>query len=224
MLGFHQAMGEDAAPDSVASDYMTVQETLLAFTGIRYFWENSKETLKKTLFVKDGPLSIRAQYSKLVNPIRRFLKHASDQGTQVCLIGQEKSGAFWDHFELIGDYAPSGSFFVPDHKYIRTEIQHRSDDGAVYGKDTNYGAKVFVKLDDRHKFVLSIPNGNHQDPQNPNLYGHASILSTLGQILSARYESALLPVQMAHSVASLSTYPSAKVLSMFAEATKKAQT
>lgn len=221
MLGFHQAMGEDSAPDNVASDYMSVQETLLVFTGIRYFWENSIETLKTALFVKDGPLSIRAQYSKLVNPIRRFFRSAQQKGVEICLIGQEKSGAFWEHLELIGDYAPANSFFVPDHKYIRTEIQHRTDDGAVYGKDTNYGAKVFVKLDDRHKFVLGIPNGNQSDPQDSHLFGSGRIFSTLGDILSARHESALLPVQMAHSIASLSTYPSAKVLALFAEATKK---
>jgi hypothetical protein len=45
MLGFHQAMGEGSAPHSVASDYMSVQETLLVFTGTRYFWENSIDTL-----------------------------------------------------------------------------------------------------------------------------------------------------------------------------------
>lgn len=221
MLGFHQSMGEEAAPDSLATDYMAVQETLLVFTGIRYFWDNSKETLATALFIKDGPLSIRAQYSKLVNPIRRFLKFAQNCGVDICLIGQEKSGAFWEHLELIGDYAPSSSFFVPDHKYIRSEIQHRPEDGAIYGKDTNYGAKVFVKLDDRHKFILNIPNGNISDPQDPNLIGANGIFSTLGQLLSARYENALLPVQMAHSVASLSTYPSAKVLSIFADAMKK---
>jgi hypothetical protein len=104
MLGFHQAMGEGSAPHSVASDYMSVQETLLVFTGTRYFWENSIDTLKTALFIKDNPLSIRAQYSKLVNPIRRFLRFAQQQGVEVCLIGQEKSGAFWDHLELIGDY------------------------------------------------------------------------------------------------------------------------
>ena len=32
--------------------------------------------------------------------------------------------------------------------------------------------------------------------------------------------SGLLPVELAHSVASLSTYPCAKVLSMFADAAK----
>ena len=170
-----------------------------------------------------APLSIRAQYSKLVNPIRRFLGTAQGQGIEICVIGQEKSGAFWDHLQLIGDDAPTGSFFIPDHTYIREQVQHRPVAGAAYGKDTNYGAKVFVKLDDRYKFVLNIPNGDLANPQNPNVLGASKIFATLPTILSARYEDGLLPVELAHSVASLSTYPSAKVLAMFAEATKPSQ-
>jgi hypothetical protein len=220
MLGFHQVMAEDSAPDSIATDYMGIHETLLLFTGIRHYWESQREVLRNALFVKDGPLSIRAQYSKLVNPIRRFLSMVRGQGIEICVIGQEKSGAFWDHLQLIGDDAPTGSFFIPDHTYIREQIQHRPVAGAAYGKDTNYGAKVFVKLDDRYKFVLNIPNGDLANPQNPNVLGASKIFGTLPTILSARYEDGLLPVELAHSVASLSTYPSAKVLAMFAEATK----
>jgi hypothetical protein len=220
MLGFHQIMADDAAPDSVASDYMGVHETLLLFTGIRYFWEQNRSILSQCLFMKDGPLSIRAQYSKLVNPIRNFLNTAKNAGVEVCILGQEKSGTFWDHWQLVGDDAPAGTYFIPTHEYIREEVQHRSVDGAKYGKDTNYGAKVFVKLDERHKFVLNIPNGDRNDPQNPSLIGAQRIFSTLPKILSSRFEDALMPIEMAHSVASLSTYPSARVLAMFAEASK----
>ncbi|MGI9102519.1 MAG: hypothetical protein ACR2IF_08750 [Terriglobales bacterium] len=220
MLGFHQVMTDDAAPDAIATDYMGIHETLLLFTGVRYFWEKNKSTLDKCLFVKDGPLSIRAQYSKLVNPIRRLLSRARAEGTAICIMGQEKSGAFWDHLQLIGDDMPAGTFFIPDHDYIREEIQHRPNTGAKYGKDTNYGAKVFVKLNDRYRFVLNVPNGSSTDAQDPTLIGSERIFGTLETILSARFESALLPVEMAHSVASLSTYPSARVLAMFAEAAK----
>ncbi len=220
MLGFHQIIPEESAPNSVASDYMEVHVTLLLFTGVRYFWENKREMLPSCLFVKDGPLSIRAQYSKLVNPIRRFLNHARDNKIEVCLVGQEKSGAFWDHLQAIGDDAPDCSFFVPDDAYIREEVQHRPNHGGIYGKDTNYGAKVFLKLDSRHKFIISIPNGDAANPQSRNLIGAERIFATIPHILSAQYEDALLPVQMAHAVASLSTYPSARVLYMFAEAVK----
>lgn len=221
MLGFHQVMAEEAAPDSVASDYMAIHETLLLFTGIRYFWETKRNLLGRCLFVKDGPLSIRAQYSKLVNPIRRFLLAAKSSNVDVCVLGQEKSGAFWDHLQLIGDDMPNETLFIPDHNYIREQIQHKPITGAIYGKDTNYGAKVFVKVNERHRFVLNVPNGNASNPQDSDLIGGSQICATLGTILSARYEDGLLPVELAHSVASLSTYPSAKVLAMFAEATKR---
>ena len=80
MLGFHQEMAPDSAPETVATAYMSIHETLLLFTGVRYFWERKKDILSNCLFVKDGPLSIRAQYSKLVNPIRRFLGFSKQSG------------------------------------------------------------------------------------------------------------------------------------------------
>ena len=221
MLGFHLEMAEEAAPDSVASAYMLIHETLLLFTGVRYFWEHKPEVLTDCLFLKDGPLAIRAQYSKLVAPIRRFLQTARASGLQVCMVGQEKSGAFVDHLALIGPAAPEGELFVPGHNYVREEIQHRPVAGAPYGKDTNYGAKVFVKLDERHRMVLNIPTGNYvRDPDVLDLIGASRIFATLPTLLSSQYEGGLFPVELAHNVASLSTYPSAKVLAMFAEASK----
>ena len=73
MLGFHQEMTEDFASENVPSSYRAIHETLLVFTGIKYFWEKDRKTIPECLFVKDGPLSLRAQYSKLVIPIRKFL-------------------------------------------------------------------------------------------------------------------------------------------------------
>ena len=155
MLGFHQNMAQDYAPDSIASDYMAVHETLLLFTGVRHYWENNPKVLDRTLFLKDGPLSIRGQYSKLVNPIRRFLAQARESGSPVHMVGQEKTGAFADHLALIRDAVPVGNMFIPGHKYIRENIQHRSPAGAPYGSYTNYGAKVFVKLEQNHSMSTS---------------------------------------------------------------------
>ena len=134
MLSFHLDMGADSAPNTIASTYMSVHETLLLFTGIRHFWEHNREMFRQSLFVKDGPLSIRAQYSKLVNPIRRFLAHARNLRYPIYIIGQEKTGAFYDHLQLIGAAAPNGSFFIPGDKYVKEQIQHRPDRGAAYGK------------------------------------------------------------------------------------------
>jgi len=219
MLGFHQEMAPDSAPDTVATAYMSIHEVLLLFTGIRYYWEKNKEILSRCLFVKDGPLAIRAQYSKLVNPIRRFLVHARDQGYLIHIFGQEKTGRFCEHLELIGRNAPVGYIFIPSNQYIKEEIQHRPNTGAPYGKDTNYGAKVFVKLNNYHQMVLNIPTGGFvEDPALSDLIGVENIFATLTTILSNRYEGALLPIELANGIASLSTYPSAQILKIFAEA------
>lgn len=219
MLGFHQEMAPDSAPETVATAYMSIHETLLLFTGVRYFWERKKEVLSNCLFVKDGPLSIRAQYSKLVNPIRRFLAFSRRQGYPVHLIGQEKTGAFADHLQLIGNNAPLQSLFIPGNQYIKEQIQHRPNRGAPYGKDTNYGAKVFVRISHYHQMVLNIPTGEYvEDPTLSNLIGAERIFATLPTVLSSRFEGALLPIELAHGVASLSTYPSAQILKIFAEA------
>ncbi|MBC8456400.1 MAG: hypothetical protein H8D67_00195, partial [Deltaproteobacteria bacterium] len=87
------------------------------------------------------------------------------------------------------------------------------------GKDTNYGAKVFVRLSHYHQMVLNIPTGEYvKNPTVSNLIGAERVFATLPTILSSQFEGALLPIELAHGVASLSTYPSAKILKIFAEA------
>lgn len=223
MLGFHLDMVEDAAADIVATSYMSVHETLLLFTAVRHFWETNREVLKRCLFLKDGPLQIRAQYSKLVQPIRDFLMHANALGFPICIVGQEKTGLFFDHLDLIKREAPTNSIFVPDHEYICEQIQHRPAEGAPYGKDTNYGAKLFLTMDNRYFLVLTIPATRSMgdfiaSPDLSQLLGLERVVATLPGLVSSRHENALVPIELAHSIASLSTYPSAQVLKLFASA------
>lgn len=217
MLGFHLEMSEDATPQSVASAYMLIHETLLLFTGIRYFWEQKKfDLLSQCLFIKDGPLTLRSQYSKLVPQIRDFFEHAKQRNIIIHLIGQEKSGAFVEHLEIISKHAPEQSYFIPNNTYIRKEVQHHPDRGEPYGSRTNYGNKIFVKTDKYHYMVLSIPTGNYKETNSINdLIGGKRILSTLNKLKSYRHEGALMPIQLANGIASLSTYPSAKIFKIF---------
>jgi len=220
MFGLHLNMDEDFAPNQVALDYMTVAETLMIFTPIRYFWENNKQVLKNCLLVKDGPLSLRATLAKLAAPIRRFFKYAKNNGIEVAMIGQEKTGIFFEHLQLISKNAPNASIFIPNNDYIRGEIQH-SNSPSVYGIDTNYGAKVFFKYNDYHNMVINVPTGKRgeyvENPSITNLIAIDKIIATLPKILSSRYEGALLPIVLANGIASLSTYPSAKALELFSE-------
>jgi len=175
------------------------------------------------LFVKDGPLSLRATLAKLSAPIRRFFEFAKSKGIEVAMIGQEKTGQFYDHLQLISNTAPVGCYFIPDNKYIQEQIKHINT-MAVYGADTNYGAKIFVKISDHHKMVINIPTGQKgeyvETPSQQHLINFKNIVATLPKILSNMFEGALLPIELAHKIASLSTYPSAKTLELFADANK----
>ena len=228
LLGFHLDMDEDSAPDSVASSYMLVMEHLMLFTAIRLAWAHTDTSLvSESLFIKDGPLSLRSQYSKLVPNIREFLEFAKSQGRPVHIIGQEKSGAFADHLTAIAPFAPPrerdepGAFAVLDHNYVRREVYRSPDLANPYGKRTNWGEKVFVKLDPGMCMVLNVPTGLYLDavdrPVQSDLIGWHRILATLPSLVSHKFEGALFPIELANGVASMSSYPSESVLRKFLE-------
>jgi hypothetical protein len=228
MPGFHQGMGEDAAPITVASDYMLVMEHLMLFTPIRLAWDSPDPRLvADTLFLKDGPLTLRAQYSKLVKPIRAFLQHAKTVGRPVHIVGQEKTGTFVDHLAEIARFAPPQERGQPSaaavltHDFVRREVQRMPERAYPYGLKTNWGEKIYLKLDPATFMVLSIPTGDYSErgefPARSDLMGLDRILATLPSLISRRFEGGLYPIELANGIASLSSYPSAKILQRFLE-------
>ena len=217
MLGFHLDMLENSAPSSVASSYMLIHEFLLLVTGIRHFFDAGKfELLSRCLFIKDGPLTFRGQYVKLTEAIREFFEYAKNKGVSVYMVGQEKTGAFVEHLSIIKDKMPNDSFFILSNRYIREEIQRRE---AIndYGFRTNYGNKVLVKNDDHHSMVISVPTGEYCDSTSiVDFIGLERIICTLKSLRSYRYEGAIVPIELVNGITSLSTYPSARILKMFA--------
>jgi len=229
MLGFHLDMDEDSAPDSVASAYMLMMELLMLFTAVRIFWNHSDKSLvTDTLFIKDGPLTLRSQYSKLVPGLRSFLQHAKAVGRPVHVIGQEKSGAFFDHLAAIVRFPPPHSrdepisYSVLSHNFVRREVYRSPDLQNPYGSRTNWGEKLYVKFDPGTYMVLNVPTGDYNAegtfPSAEDLIGLERILATLPSLISHKHEGALFPVELANGIASLSNYPSAKILQHFMEA------
>lgn len=228
MLGFHLDMNEDSAPDSVASAYMTVMEHLMLFTAVRILWDHSDKGLaSETLFIRDGPMTLRAQYSKIIPGIRSFLEHAKTKGRPIHIVSQEKSGAFFDHLGSIAQFAhpftseePS-TYAVLSHGYIDSEVHRRPTRSNPYGQRTNWGEKVYFKVDSRTKLVLNVPPGNYnanqEFPSDDDLIGLRRILATIPGLISRRYEDGLYPIELANGVASMSSYPSAKILQRFLE-------
>lgn len=230
--GFHLEMDDESAPESLASSYMLVMEHLMLLTAVRLMWHHTDRSLvTDTLFIKDGPLTLRGQYSKLVPNVRAFMQHAKDSNRPVHIIGQEKSGTFFDHLASVVRFAAPHARGEPlayaplTHEFVRREI-HRSPDRAnPYGLRTNWGEKMYVKVDPGAHMVLSVPTGDYlasnDRPTKDDLIGLPRILATLPALVSHKFEGALYPVELANGIASMSSYPSAAILQRFLEAQQR---
>lgn len=227
--GFHLEMDEESAPESLASSYMLVMEHLMLFTAIRLMWQHPDRSLvTDTLFIKDGPLTLRSQYSKLTPNIRSFLQFAKDSGRPIHIIGQEKSGAFFDHLAAIVRFAAPHSRGEPlayaplTHAFVRREVYRSPDLSNPYGYRTNWGEKLYVKVDPGSYMVLNVPTGDYLDeterPIATDLIGLPRILATIPSLVSHKFEGALYPVELANGIASMSSYPSATILQRFLDA------
>jgi len=228
MIGFHHDMEEESAADKIASAYMMIMEHLMLLTIIRLMWQHpDKALLSDTLFIKDGPLTLRSQYSKFVPLIRDFIEHTKNVQRPVHIIGQEKSGVFYDHLSSLSKYVSPKSLDEPlsvavlSHEYVRKNVYRTGDLTSPYGSRTNWGEKVFVKLDPTTALVLNIPTGDYSPnpkfPEQGDLVGVNRILATLPELISRKYEGALFPIELANGVASMSSYPSSKILQRFIE-------
>jgi len=232
MIGFHLSMDEESAPEAVSSAYMLVMEHLMLFTAVRVLWDHpDKQLLSDTLFIKDGPLTLRSQYSKLVPPIRTFLEFAKSTHREIHIIGQEKSGAFFDHLASIVRFAPPLergqrlNYAVLSHDYVRREVYRSPNLANPYGLRTNWGEKVYVKVDPGTYMVLNVPTGKYSPagdfPKADDLIGFSRILATVPSLVSHKFEGALFPVELADGIASMSSYPSGKILQRFMEDAKR---
>lgn len=218
IFGFHRDMEEVMAPEELVPIFMNIIETILLYTAIREIWEENVATLSQCLFIKDGPLSFRSHYWKLTTMMRKLLQYAKDNGHMIYTFGQEKTGTFVDHMLEISESAKDNSTFVPSDFYIRKFIQGRTNSTYSYGYYTNYGAKIFVNIDQYHRLVLNIPTGNYvEEIELKDLIGCEKILATLPRILGSRYENSLVPIELANENASLSAYPSNRILQEFIE-------
>lgn len=227
MIGFHLDMDEDSAQVVVSSSYMMIMELLMLFTVIRLHWEhNDKSLVSETLYIKDGPMTLGRQYSKLVPKIRKFLDFANKDGRPIHIIGCEKSGEYFDYLNAIKKFLKlkekEVKYAVLNHEYIRKEIQRAPEHINPYGYRTNYGEKVFIALDNNTHMVLNMSPGEYnKSPKFPNIndiIGLDRIIATLPSLVSRKYEGALYPIELVNGIASMSNYPSAKILQDFIRA------
>jgi len=220
-VGFHKNMNKDSdlVHSKLANDYMLFHETMLLFSFIIKLYDFSlkhgEDKFKKTLFIKDGPLSLNGIYSKIVNYISLFLKEINNKGLSLNLVGQEKTGVFVEHFE---NDINKDKFFIINNDYIRKHINPSSEySKKIYGQDTMYGSKVYVNYKNTHRLILSVNCGGIIK-ENPALNDFVNLhenITAICNLLTYKYANGIYPISLINSRVSISTNPSGNIIEQF---------
>lgn len=228
----HDIVDETIGAGGIISYCLSAFEVVLMFSIFRFLFESkSEKILSEILFIKDGSLALYSKLDdfsfKVIRPFLQFLydKSLKDNIVYVNIVGLEKSGYFVEHLKNIEkseNKLKENSILLPNLAYIKRFIT--GENKSVFGKNTYFGIKMFVKKNSDLCFVLdvAIPFGiesNYEEYiQNPNLDDFLNLQNILHILLSLKcdlYDSSFIPVAVINKLISLSNIPSKKILSIF---------
>ncbi len=190
--------------------------------------------LSKMVFFLDGPLAVFGPPAWLSAAISYELKRINalvrkHAGTDLIIVGIEKTGEFVVHFDEIDQTeTPGKSLFKPrdyllmTDTYIKERIQQTTSTRR-YGQDTYFGRKFFYKTKTGARIVGNIPFLDEAqdtiDTDDVTLYPQfAATCELLDKLVSSRYPNAVEPIVSAHAEASIPLNLGSKVLKQLAQA------
>lgn len=215
-LGIGEESYDEWAREETVKSFRNALEALTLFHFLR-IWRNEPEKLRGILFVRDGPLMLRANLYRLVDSIRSFLCHLKSRNTPFYLVGVEKNGEMVNHIEEIKKHLPeTGDYFLPTVPYIIENINGYAFNPQEYRNRVQYGAKVVVRIGPHHVLPLNVPTSEFLlYPQSDDLIGFRESASVLSRLISYRYENAIIPLILANEYSSISEKPSGDILQTF---------
>ncbi len=217
-LGLVDQDAEERSSSETVSNLRSVLEALVLFSFIIRF-RDRPAIMDRTLFLLDGPLTLRAQLGRLVQPIRALICDQRDKGQRLFLVGVEKTGelrAFADTSRT--GLANLGDYFLPSTQYVLEEIYGRTFNQQTYRNRVNYGAKAIVRVGKDHMMALNVPTGDFVlSPTPQDLIGFAETVRVLSRLVSYSHDNALIPIVLANAEASISNQPSGGLLAQFVE-------
>ena len=214
-LGIGHESPDDWSREDSATALRDSMETLTLFHLIRGYIDKP-EAFGRILFIKDGPLLLRAALSRLVEPIRSFIEHLKAKGLKFNLVGIEKNGDLVAHIDEFQQQLPNpGDSFIPSVRYLIEEVAGKAFP-TNYRNRVAYGAKALARIGPDHLLALNIPTGDFLlDPKPTDLIEYETILRALAGLISYRYPNALVPLVLANAAASISQRPSGPILQQF---------
>jgi len=218
-LGIFANISDEWGPEQVPSAVMATIETLALWKlPVRLAQTNQLHRLGEFLFVKDGPLLLRAEGFRIVDSLRDFVEWLVDNNHSINLVGIEKTGGLVDFLSCYPDFLSDvGDYFVPSIQFMHEEIRGGTFEPTGYRNRVSYGSRVAVRLTPHHKVVLHVPTKRMSDtgpitPQASDLVSFDKVCATLATLTSSAHDNALLPVMLTNRAVSLSDRPSNRIL------------
>ena len=231
-LRFHERFNERGSNGEVHGEVRRVIEVLSLVNILRFFEHDDRlHFLRDCAFILDGPLAVFGQPAWIAPHVRKELIRISSKvrakfGTDILVMGVEKSGQYVSHFQDIDwsdELGPKGKFpastvLIPDAKYINRNIVRRPEDAKPSGADTYFGRKIFYKNKSNAHATLNIAMVNSkgadfhcvEDVAFPRLNDALNILDHLSTYL---YEDGFMPLVRAHAHAAIPLRRGTEILS-----------
>jgi hypothetical protein len=228
-LRLHEDISDFGNNTSAMTRMMNAIEHLLMAALIQQVFDADPRALSKMAFVMDGPLAIFGQPAKLHARIMALLHRVNKRLAQLDLepllvVGLQKTGEVMDHANLLNRFLPNGVFRVLDDSYRYQYIKGSDSPAENFGFETYYGQDFLFKTEKGRIFNFAVPYPFADKSGNQKTFAKAKAdIANYGTLISRAceliryfefdlYESAIVPVALAHRHASISIVPGGKVL------------
>lgn len=247
VLRLHEGISDFGDNASMMTRMMNAIEHLLLASFILSVFKDSPNRLSEVAFVMDGPLAIFGEPAKLHGKMQGLIfkvnKYLLSKGLpQMLVIGLQKTGGLMDHAKLLERFLPNGSLRLVDDKYRNEYVVGAESPADNFGHETYYGQDFIFRTERGRVFNFAIPypfldktltgaghgpSGKEDQARFANAKAEQARYGDLIQqacdlirhFEMDLYESAIVPVALAHRHASISIMPGGKVLDILARTT-----
>ena len=234
-LRIHEGFRDIGTNGEAFGEVMQVCERVLLIHLLRGFERRGfLDQVTRVAFFLDGPLAVFGHPAWLSAAIQLELMRVNavvraKTGSDLCLLGIEKSGAFTTHFEELDQTEKPGellfgprTYMLLTDRYIKMRVNF-SDSAKRYGVDTYFGRKFFYKTANGARIVATLPflsaEQDQIDTTDVGLYSQfAHYCLLLDKLTSSRYPNSLAPIVSAHAQAAIPLSLGTKVLEQLARA------
>lgn len=207
---------------------MNAAEHLQICTLLKTMAQNSLEALSRAAVIVDGPLALFGQPAKFHASIQSFYNELFSKCfaaglTPPLIMGLQKEGQVMEHARSIAPHLRPGTFQVVSDDYRAKYINGIQPLNDNFGHETYYGQDFIYKTDAGQIFdvCLAYPIANKKDRSSFGkrksdlaLYEPwlARAFALIRRLEFDLYESAIVPVALAHRHASISLKPGGAML------------